>query len=192
MDHDFPAAHSMDTAWYAVDRVGQVAVFHTGESGAAPNAAFCDSAMDMLEDMPEEALEEMGLTNVDPEQLEKAVQSLQKATASLFVYDHTCENWIAGPYKCSKQPKTPLHVDQLDPDARALVAKLQFKDLEFGKAAQIQPIEHTECASWEPGYLSEDGRNIRPVPGMEDQYAERYEELLDEGHEGIQIEPPAE
>jgi hypothetical protein len=32
MDQDYPAAHSMDTFWYAVDRVGQVAIFDTGES----------------------------------------------------------------------------------------------------------------------------------------------------------------
>src|SRR5947209_6935049 len=30
MDSDFPAAHSMDTLWYAVDEKGQVALFATG------------------------------------------------------------------------------------------------------------------------------------------------------------------
>ena len=33
---DFPAGHSMDTTWFAVDRDGHVAVFDTGEDGAAP------------------------------------------------------------------------------------------------------------------------------------------------------------
>lgn len=38
---DFPAAHSMDTQWYAVDEQGHVGVFDTGEDGALPNdAAF--------------------------------------------------------------------------------------------------------------------------------------------------------
>lgn len=37
---DFPAAHSMDTAWFAVDRDGHVAFFSTGEAGALPHAAF--------------------------------------------------------------------------------------------------------------------------------------------------------
>ncbi len=36
---DFPAAHSMDTTWYAVDADGVVAVFDSGEAGAVPNAA---------------------------------------------------------------------------------------------------------------------------------------------------------
>lgn len=33
---DYPAAHSMDAHWFAVDEQGHVAVFHSGESGAVP------------------------------------------------------------------------------------------------------------------------------------------------------------
>ena len=35
-DADFPAAHSMDTSWYAVDADGCVALFSTGKIGHAP------------------------------------------------------------------------------------------------------------------------------------------------------------
>jgi hypothetical protein len=38
-DPDFPAAHSMDTTWFAVDRDGHVACLMSGESGAVPEAA---------------------------------------------------------------------------------------------------------------------------------------------------------
>src|SRR5215472_6714827 len=34
---DFPAAHSMDATWFAVDKDGHVAVFTSGEGGAIPN-----------------------------------------------------------------------------------------------------------------------------------------------------------
>jgi hypothetical protein len=37
---DFPAAHSMDTTWFAVDRDGHVASFDSGEAGAVPTGAF--------------------------------------------------------------------------------------------------------------------------------------------------------
>jgi hypothetical protein len=37
---DFPAAHSMDTTWFAVDRDGNVAVFVSGEAGAVPQDAY--------------------------------------------------------------------------------------------------------------------------------------------------------
>ena len=36
MAPDYPAAHSMDTAFFAVDRDGHVAHFATGEGGALP------------------------------------------------------------------------------------------------------------------------------------------------------------
>lgn len=36
---DFPAAHSMDTTWFAVDEAGHVAAFFTGENGYMPKSA---------------------------------------------------------------------------------------------------------------------------------------------------------
>ena len=35
---DFPAAHSMDTTWFAVDEQGHVAEFSTGEAGCLPDS----------------------------------------------------------------------------------------------------------------------------------------------------------
>ena len=39
-DEDFPAAHSMDTEWYAVDSEGHIGIFHTGEAGAVPESSY--------------------------------------------------------------------------------------------------------------------------------------------------------
>ena len=36
MEPDYPAAHSMDTCFFAIDRDGHVACFDTGEAGAVP------------------------------------------------------------------------------------------------------------------------------------------------------------
>jgi hypothetical protein len=38
-DADYPAAHSMDTTWFAVDRDGHVACLQSWESGSVPEAA---------------------------------------------------------------------------------------------------------------------------------------------------------
>lgn len=47
---DYPAAHSMDTTWFAVDRDGHVAVFESGEPGAVPVEAMDGSqGYDVLE-----------------------------------------------------------------------------------------------------------------------------------------------
>jgi hypothetical protein len=39
---DYPAAHSMDTTWFAVDKDGHVAAFDSAEGGAVPNEALND------------------------------------------------------------------------------------------------------------------------------------------------------
>jgi hypothetical protein len=55
MDPDYPAAHSMDTTWFAVDRQGHVAVFSTGQLGAvaahAPGPEDAAEAYDRLQEI---------------------------------------------------------------------------------------------------------------------------------------------
>lgn len=46
MQPDYPAAHSMDTCFFAVDRDGHVAIFDTGEAGAVPAAALSGEQAD--------------------------------------------------------------------------------------------------------------------------------------------------
>src|SRR5262245_34529587 len=36
---DYPAAHSMDTVWYAVDANGAVGIFNSAEAGPVPRSA---------------------------------------------------------------------------------------------------------------------------------------------------------
>jgi len=47
MDADFPAAHSMDTEWFAVDAEGHVGHFSSGESGAVPADAQLDEPFEV-------------------------------------------------------------------------------------------------------------------------------------------------
>ena len=49
---DYPAAHSMDTTWFAMDIDGHVAVFDSGEPGAVPAGATQDDAW-QLTDLPQ-------------------------------------------------------------------------------------------------------------------------------------------
>ena len=53
---DYPAAHSMDTMWFAVDADGHVAAFDTGEGGGVPEIAYVDDAYelaDLIRELPE-------------------------------------------------------------------------------------------------------------------------------------------
>jgi hypothetical protein len=43
MEADFPAAHSMNVDWFAVDREGHVALFCSGSAGAVPRQADSDA-----------------------------------------------------------------------------------------------------------------------------------------------------
>lgn len=51
MTGDFPAAHSMDTTWFAVDKCGHVAVFESGEDGSVPEGAP-DAYVSLAADQP--------------------------------------------------------------------------------------------------------------------------------------------
>lgn len=44
-EQDWPAAHSMDTEWYAVDKCGHIAKFFTGEAGALPKTGQHDNGL---------------------------------------------------------------------------------------------------------------------------------------------------
>ncbi|SRR5579885_2538181 len=54
MDADFPAAHSMDASWYAIDKNGHVALFITGAGGAMPNGAYSPEGAEMMAEYAEE------------------------------------------------------------------------------------------------------------------------------------------
>lgn len=44
---DFPAAHSMDTTWFAIDKHGHLGVFNSGEDGPVPNTFSPDDEFEM-------------------------------------------------------------------------------------------------------------------------------------------------
>ena len=55
IEEDFPAAHSMDATWFAVDRDGHVGVFDSGDPGAVPaevNDTSDDEVLEALEPLP--------------------------------------------------------------------------------------------------------------------------------------------
>src|SRR4051794_10360255 len=45
---DYPAAHSMDTEWFAVDKDGHVGAFYSGEDGVVPREVYGDEGGEMM------------------------------------------------------------------------------------------------------------------------------------------------
>lgn len=205
MQADFPAAHSMDSEWFAVDKDGHVGYFSTGADGAVPNGASPgDGAFEDLldaEDIPEEIRAEWASRPEVLAELAKLIPAAKPkkglapsnyvpegARHGLFVYGNH-EQGLAAPYTRDWLPATPIHIDQLPPALREAVSGMTFK-FSFADTKLIQPFEHAECAAWGPAWISTDGKTIRAVPGQEEEFAERVEELRT-WHPEAEIEMPA-
>jgi len=188
MDSDFPAAHSMDTSWYAVDGRGNVGLFVTGAGGAVPNGAYSPEAADLMDEFDDETREELGLSAanvVPPDSL--------PAGEGLFVYETgQLDECLADRYHRSSVPKKPVHIDELPPQTRAALGMMRFDTLDFAKVEVFQPVELTDCGTWDPAYLTGDGKAVKPVPGREKEYAEFVEGLRDVFvGEDLTVEEPA-
>jgi hypothetical protein len=178
---DYPAAHSMDTLWFAVDEVGHVGVFFTGEDGPAPAGEPGQNLFDLLKQLP-------GVPELDPETDDAGWWDLLESVHEygLFRYEITDEGWwlpLQPDYQRATLPPQPLHVDQLPPSARALMKGHAFDALRFSEAETIQLLHYMICqvaASWcniPCGYLDTDGKTIRLVPGCERTF-KQYVELV--------------
>jgi hypothetical protein len=172
MDADFPAAHSMDTQWFAVDRDGQVACFVTGEAGSAPVAASEGDVDEVLRALGSKQTEE-GL-DYDEEAIGRELARL-----GLHVYEDASD-WFTGPYRRAHQPKKPLHVDQLPPELRRQVKEVRFDGLSFAEKTVLQPCQYTDAVAWTAAYVAEDGKTVRPIPGHEEEYRKEVEQLREE------------
>jgi hypothetical protein len=186
MEPDFPAAHSMDSEWFAVDRQGRVAVFFSGENGPVPKGKVQkDSLGDFLPRL-------RGMAEV-----EDWDNDAQVAEQGLYTYQYPEELGALAPYERSEVPARPLHVDQLPPGLRALAKDVRLH-VDFAREERVQPVEHVECDFWTDdavGYLATDGKTVRPVPGREDDFKEwaaEYRRDFPDETAGLTFEGPAE
>ena len=188
MEPDYPAAHSMDTDWFAVDKCGHVALFRSGEAGAVPVEAVISLGPDGGDDEVREAL--FGKLSEEDEGDGDEIWPDAKG-AGLFDYEHEQENWISGPYQRTAKPDKPVRLEDLPPDMRDKLKALRFNTLCFQETAHLQPVEHVKCESWQPAWLSLDGKNARPMPGHEKEYRDAYENLkADSAGDDITWEAP--
>jgi len=237
---DFPAAHSMDTTWFAVDRDGNVALFDSGEAGAVPDvvadeyspaegllegvakgeaifdpaayAALSDTAhvapahlrfsqsrraplLVFLTDTPETkeaprrvegheggvqlgrgvSLGERRRRRVRGHPRQRRMPGLLLVLAgtrddlagAFYMYRHTCENWVSGPYARASSPSMPANAGAM-PD-ELLEHAVRF-DGRFAELPSFQPAELWACASWMPGWLATDKKTVRPFSGQEDDF----------------------
>ena len=173
MDTDFPAAHSMDVSWFAVDQDGHVAYFQSGENGTVPVKAFrAEMPPDVLQPLLARVNEPPPSPEEDDEEEEDDLWFLepeQAARLGFFVYLGSTRVF-SGPYRLCERPERPLHIDTAPPALRQGIKRVQFASLCFDQTTELTPCDHTRCEGWGPAYLSGDGRTVRPLPGREEEY----------------------
>jgi hypothetical protein len=177
MEADFPAAHSMDTVWFAVDADGHVAYFHSGENGCVPvNAGTNDNAV--------RAWLRTQIPGITPDE-DFYPEEGDYAEVGLFTYGSgDCWRGIVAPYEQGLAPVNPLHIDQVPPFIRDVFKRLRFDGICFRDAAVVQPLELGRCHIYDEdentGYLVGDGVTVRPVPGQERHFLQDYEQRREE------------
>jgi len=165
-DADFPAAHSMDTSWYAVDADGCVALFSTGKIGHAPVGYESAYYMEELFEARQER----------PDPFRWVGDDRAAAETGIFLYDYS-EGWDPiQAYDRRVVPAAPVHVDQLPPAIRLGCKRIQMSGVRFADAARVQPIELFPCdytgREERVAFVASDGVTVRPVPGRERRFAD--------------------
>jgi hypothetical protein len=154
---DYPAAHSMDTAWFAIDRDGCVALFWSGDTGLVPaSACFGELAADLHEAL-------------DAEVRASREQSGGLPVSEPFRY-RSAGGALAVPYERSPEPRQPMRAAELPKAVAAIAVRVEGS---FAQTPALQPAELWECRGWEPGWVSLDGAAVRPWSGREAELAEQ-------------------
>ena len=105
---DYPAAHSMDTVWFAVDEAGHVAALWTGENGSLPTGL---RHSDLLDELYRRTFQDNAEPHPDWDRF--PAQAL-----GVFAYHYSDGNTEAPPVDVYQRADlaAALHVDQLPPD----------------------------------------------------------------------------
>lgn len=171
---DYPAAHSMDTTWFAVDRDGYVAVGFSGETGCIPSDTADFDFFQLLRLLRGDAENEDTDDDDDPDWDDAMDEAFDRG---FFLFNYIEGPWeCLNPYRASGEPETPLHVDQLPPQLRKIFNRVRLDKVRFKGADQLQLIEHVPCFFYseeeDVAYLGSDGKTVRPIPGREDKFPE--------------------
>jgi hypothetical protein len=176
---DFPAAHSMDSTWFAVDSEGQVALFDTGEGGALPTedrfpkggeAGGADglSAGDVLvallrwrsASLP--ALHALLMrTEGWEERLDEQLWECEEVekvglVAWLGLYYYGCSDAIAQPYERGAVVVAPLRQASLPLDLRRRLESAGLP-LRFDRSPRVAVAEHVPAVAWDPHWVDLQG-----------------------------------
>jgi hypothetical protein len=181
----YPAAHSMDKTWYAVDAHGHVGIFHSGENGHVPSGADQDEHLFWFI-----RFLSSGGTDTDPyaddddedEDYDSAEDQLGDRGIFVYWYVDPIEPFLAA-YSGKVVPERAAHVDQLPPAVRKFVSKTVLAGANFATDDEVQPIGQVECfyySDFEVAFLTAGEKEVRPIPGRDAEYKKALPQLRKE------------
>ncbi len=142
-DVDFPAAHSMDSEWFAVDQDGNIAVFDTGESGVIPEVAQGADQGAVFEILDQLA---MAFDLPSEADYKHALSELRLERLGVFLYRY--DDYQGEPYEREFAPKAPKKLDQLPAPLQKIFGSVRFYDIKFESFDRVWPRRYFECTGW--------------------------------------------
>jgi hypothetical protein len=162
---EYPAAHSMDTSWYAVDADGHVALIVSSENGHAPDGV---EGADYLSELYAARHPELSDHGGERRRVAEEI--------GVFLYDYGDAWEPIEAYRRWFAPPEPVHVEQLPPAVRRGCKRIQLPGVRFAEADRVQPLEFFPCDCWgrqeRVAYIAADGVTVRPVPSHEPRFAD--------------------
>lgn len=139
------ALRGIDVDWFAVDRVGAIAIFTTGY-GVIPRSVFESeerhSRLSEFFDGAPEISEACLVSGLDPRgNYDLFVAEARRGLYSYYHSDYRTKE----PYKLIAYPVTPALLGDLPEEIQAMLAVFRLDRIEFGKAEIIRIDEHFEC-----------------------------------------------
>jgi len=162
---DYPAAHSMDSIWFAVDLDGNIAFFDTGEDGCLPDspgfptggecgggdlgleregllarALWAQKGGDArLAALLPDSLQQLedAVAEADWDELEKLFRAV-----GVWTYGVTCQ---PEPYERFGAVASPITTDQLDEQTRAMFAGAKLP-VRFSETKWLAPSQYVAVA----------------------------------------------
>ena len=160
---DFPAAHSMDTDWFAVDNDGNVALMCSCEEGAVPLGVEQYTLYDYVDDFCQatgRSLVKDENRNIDAGALgffefscsidDYGLADQEKSKfADLIESGEFPSEPLVGPYIKTASPDNPIKYSQLPDSIKTVIVQLpSFKSRSFEEVRMIQPVLDMPCECW--------------------------------------------
>ena len=172
---DFPAAHSMDSTWFAVDEDGEVAVFDTASEGPIPLGGFpvhgdeegafdegqmlarvlwakasLDPRLRALLPAKVEALEE----SIDDSDEWELIEPILRALGAWYYRGDEGAPW---PYRRTNVPAQPVKLTELDEDTQSRFADAKLP-VRFRQESMIAPGEFRPVYAWRDHWFDREGQ----------------------------------